>query len=81
MNKNIIIILMIISILIILSGCIDSVPAKSEQFMSLLRTSDPFQNSFNTIYLVHDDKLNVTCWILAGSGISCIPDSQLNMSK
>lgn len=81
MNKNVITILIIISALIILSGCIDNVPAKTEKTIVLLRSSDTFDSSFNAISVVHDNKLNVTCWVLTGSGISCIPDSQLNVSK
>ena len=25
----------------------------------------------------HDSRRQVTCWIIAGTGISCLPDSQL----
>ena len=31
----------------------------------------------NVIDVQHDNRRGVTCWILNGVGISCIPDSQL----
>ncbi|MDU9391881.1 hypothetical protein [Pseudomonas sp. zfem002] len=31
----------------------------------------------NVIDVQHDSQRGVTCWILNGVGISCIPDSQL----
>ncbi|MDU9394589.1 hypothetical protein [Pseudomonas sp. zfem002] len=31
----------------------------------------------NVIDVQHDSRRGVTCWILSGVGISCIPDSQL----
>jgi len=64
MNKKLIILLIAISAIIILSGCVNNAPAKpSEQSITWLRTSDPFDNSFNTISVVHDEKSNVTCWV------------------
>ena len=31
----------------------------------------------NVIDVQHDSRRGVTCWILSGVGISCIPDSQI----
>ena len=81
MNKKLIIVLLLIAAIVIIAGCVSNAPARPEQTITWTRTSDPFDNKFNSISVVHDDKVNVTCWVLTGSGISCIPDSQLNLSK
>jgi hypothetical protein len=35
----------------------------------------------NVIDVQHDSRRGVTCWILNGVGISCIPDSQIAGSQ
>ena len=35
----------------------------------------------NVIDVQHDSQRGVTCWILNGVGISCIPDSELRASN
>lgn len=35
----------------------------------------------NVIDVQHDSRRGVTCWILNGVGISCIPDSQISGSQ
>ena len=29
------------------------------------------------VYRFHDDNAHVTCWVLEGHGISCLPDAQV----
>ncbi|WP_175649443.1 hypothetical protein [Pseudomonas sp. Marseille-P9899] len=35
----------------------------------------------NVIDVQHDSRRGVTCWILNGVGISCVPDSQLQAGR
>lgn len=44
-------------------------------FLALLATGASAQD--NVIDVQHDSKRGVTCYLLNGVGISCIPDSQL----
>ena len=44
-------------------------------FLLLLATGASAQE--NVIDVQHDSRRGVTCWILNGVGISCIPDSQI----
>lgn len=34
------------------------------------------QSKITSVYRIHDDKKNVTCWV-SPYGLSCIPDSQI----
>ncbi len=85
MNKKIIIGLIIISLIIILSGCVDSAPAQQSPASEISKTvhlikSERLLNSYYDDYKVyHDDELNQTCTIFLfdrGAGLSCIADSK-----
>lgn len=43
---------------------------------SLAQAAQPQQ----VIDVQHDTHRQVTCWIIAGTGISCLPDSQLRQA-
>ncbi len=45
--------------------------------LALLSTGASATATENVIDVQHDSRRGVTCWILNGVGISCIPDSQL----
>ena len=47
--------------------------------LALLATGASAQE--NVIDVQHDSRRGVTCWILNGVGISCIPDSQIAGSQ
>jgi hypothetical protein len=81
MNKNLIILLLIIASMVILSGCVNNAPAKEPTTMRLIKSEDV--GSWN-IEVFHDDQYNVTCWTnwaYYKGGISCMSDSQLNIGK
>ena len=83
MNKKSIIVAIIITAIILLSGCVDSAPAKTPSTFTVLKTENNV-GIWDTIQVIHDNQYNMTCWTNDGfysGGISCIPDSQLNMSK
>jgi hypothetical protein len=43
----------------------------------ILRVSLAYADEPEVIDVQHDTHRQVTCWIIAGTGISCLPDSQL----
>lgn len=45
--------------------------------LCLLLLSTGASATENVIDVQHDSRRGVTCWILNGVGISCVPDSQL----
>ena len=45
--------------------------------LSLLLLATGASAQENVIDVQHDSRRGVTCWILNGVGISCIPDSQI----
>ena len=83
--KKIIIIIMIAIIAAILSGCIDDVPAQPQvetkkSTVTEIKSEAILNSGYNNYKVIHDNELNQTCTIYLydrGTGISCIPDSQL----
>lgn len=88
MNIKLIVGLLLITVVIILSGCVDSAPAKPIREVSKtvheIKSEKLFDYDYDNYKVIHDDELNQTCTIFLtynGAGISCIADSQLNMGK
>ena len=79
MNQKLIIALVIITAIIILSGCVDNVPAKTPPTFTVLKSEENV-GWWTSMQVIHDNQNNVTCWSAFAynkGGISCIPDSQL----
>jgi hypothetical protein len=89
MNRNLIFLVLIILGATFISGCIDSVPAQPQPqtqqetpklTVHEINTDTILGSQYPNYHVIHDDKINQTCTVYsngAGSGISCIADSQL----
>ena len=68
--------LIIIIIIIFVAGCISTTQSQKPTTIIELKNENRGLDGFYTV--THDNEYNVTCW---GSelGMSCIPDSQLDM--
>ncbi len=83
--KKIIIILAIVIITAILSGCIDNIPAQPQKEMkkstiTVIKSESIFGIPYDNYKVIHDNELNQTCTMYLysdGVGVSCTPDSQL----
>jgi len=84
MNIKLIIGLLLITAVIILSGCVDSAPAQQlapeiSQTVHLIKSEKIFNASYPNYKVIHDDELNQTCTIFLydrGAGFHCSADSK-----
>ena len=81
MNKKILIILILLIVSLSVSGCAENDSMIIEIVSQIPNTTLISEDEFGgNVYRIHDDELNVTCYVFdkyKGGGISCIPDSQI----
>lgn len=83
--KTIIVLFVIIAILV--TGCVGTSNGAGENQKTSFKVLKTDSSIFNTkITVIHDDEYNVTCWEVydeshGGTGVSCIPDTQLRATE